>query len=263
MTKAPPSVPAWRASVSLFTIVPCGGPASIDKAIAGRIVLWLPLLGGLLGAAASGAMLAVDATGHGVARRLLAAAVALALLGVLTGGLHLDGLADTADGLGSRKPRDQALDIMRRSDIGPMGVSVLLFVLLLELFALAALPAGWVSAVALTAAAATGRVAVLLATGLPPARPDGFGALIAGATTARTRLAVGLALLAAVAAAGAAVGGPALVWRGVVAVVAGLAAAGLLQRTASRRLGGTTGDVFGALIEVATATVLLVFALLY
>lgn len=262
MTSAPRAAP-WRAAVSLFTIVPVGGPAEIDRAMADRIVLWLPVIGVLLGAVASGGLLAVEATGHGVARRLLAAAVALAMLGVLTGGLHLDGLADTTDGLGSRKPRDQALDIMRKSDVGPIGVSALLFVLLLELFALTALPAGWVSAVALTASAVTGRVAVVLATGVPPARPEGFGALIAGATTRRTRLAVGLALLVAVAAAGAAVGWPALVWRGIVAVVAGLAAAGLLQRTASRRLGGTTGDVFGALIEVATATALLAFALLY
>jgi adenosylcobinamide-GDP ribazoletransferase len=262
MTSKPRAAP-WRAAVSLFTIVPVGGPAEIDRAMAGRIVLWLPVIGGLLGAVAAGGMLAVEATGHGIARRLLAATVALAILGVLTGGLHLDGLADTADGLGSRKPTDEALDLMRKSDVGPMGVSALLFVLLLELFALAALPAGWMNAVALTAAAVTGRVAVVLATGLPSARPQGFGALIAGATTRRTRLVVGLALLAVVAAAAAAASRPALAWRGVAAVVAGLAAAGLLKRTASRRLGGTTGDVFGALIEVTTATSLLVFALLY
>jgi adenosylcobinamide-GDP ribazoletransferase len=261
MTSAPRAAP-WRAAVSLFTIVPVGGPAEIDRGIAAGTVLWLPVIGLVLGVVAAGGMLGVEATGHDVARRLLAAAVALAILGVLSGGLHLDGLADTADGLGSRKPRDQALDIMRRSDIGPMGVSVLLFVLLLELFALAALPAGWVSAVALTSAAVTGRVAVVLATGLPPARPEGFGALIAGTTTRRTRLAIGLALLAAMAAAGAAADWPAFSWRGVVAVVAGLAAAGLLQRAASRRLGGTTGDVFGALIEVAAATTLVAFALL-
>lgn len=262
MTSAPRTAP-WRAAVSMFTIVPVGGPGEIDRAISNRIVLWLPVIGILLGAVASGGMLAVEATGNGVARKLLAAAVALAMLGVLTGGLHLDGLADTADGLGSRKPRDQALDIMRKSDVGPMGICALLFVLLLELFALAALPTGWVSIEALTASAVTGRVAVVLATGLPAARSEGFGALIAGTTTRRTRLAVGLALLAAVAAAGAAAGWPALVWRGVVAVVAGLAAAGLLQRTASRRLGGTTGDVFGALIEVATGAAMLAFALLY
>ena len=261
MTAAPPAAP-WRAAIGMFTIVPVGGLIDVDQVKASRVVLWLPVIGGLLGVVAAAVMFAVEETGPGIARRLLAAAIALAVLAVLTGGLHLDGLADTADGLGSRKPKDQALDIMRKSDIGPMGVSALLFVLLLEVFALATLPAGWVSAEALTAAAVTGRVAVVLATGLPSARPHGFGALIAGATTRRARLAVGLALLVAVAAAGAAVGWPVLVWRGLAAVIAGLAAAAFVAHTASRRLGGTTGDVFGALIEVATATTLLLFALL-
>jgi len=245
----------------MFTIVPVGGPVDVAQVKASRVVLWLPVIGGLLGVVAAAAMFGVEQTGPGIARRLLAAAIALAILGVLTGGLHLDGLADTADGLGSMKPKDQALDIMRKSDIGPMGVSALLFVLLIDVFALATLPSGWVSAVALTASVVTGRVAVVLATGLPPARPQGFGALIAGATTRRTRLVVGLAVLVVVVAAGAAADWPALVWRGLAAVVAGLAAAAVVAHVASRRLGGTTGDVFGALIEVATATALLVFAL--
>ena len=259
----PRHIPALRAAVSLFTIVPCGGPATIDKAIAGRMLLWLPLLGGLLGVVASGGMLAVEATGHGVARRLLAATVALAILGVLTGGLHLDGLADTADGLGSRKPRDQALDIMRRSDSGPMAVATMIFVLLIQLFALAALPAGWVSAIALTTATTTGRVIVLLAAGLPPARQEGLGALIAGTASRRARLAASLAPLAATLAVAIAVGGSALEWRAVASICAGLGAGALLAHTAELRLGGTTGDVFGALIEVATATALLAFALLF
>lgn len=261
MTSAPRDAP-WRAAVSMFTIVPVGGPAKVDRAMADRIVLWLPAIGGLLGALAAGGMLAVEATGHGVVRRLLAATVALAILAVLTGGLHLDGLADTADGLGSRKPEDEALDIMRKSDVGPMGVSALVFVLLLELFALAALPSGWVSAIALTAAAITGRAAVVLATALPSARPEGFGALIAGAGSRRAKLAATLLPLAAVLAAATVVGGPMLNWRAVAAIVAGLGAATLLARTARRRLGGTTGDVFGAMIEVATATALVVFAVL-
>lgn len=248
----------------MFTIVPAGGPAEIDRALASRIILRLPVIGGALGAVAAGGMVAVEATGPGIAHKLLAATVALAILGVLTGGLHLDGLADTADGLGSRKPADQALDLMRKSDVGPMGVATLVFFLLAGLFALAALPSGWVSAAALTAAAITGRVAVVLTTPLPPARSDGFGALVAGAAPAVAQvLAVALALLGAVTAAGVAAAGPAFGWRAAAAVASGLGTAALLARTASKRLGGTTGDVFGAMIEVAFATVLLVFALLY
>ena len=64
----------------------------------------------------------------------------MALLAVATGGLHLDGLADTADGLGSRRPADQALEIMRRPDAGPLGVATLVLVLLVQVSALASLP---------------------------------------------------------------------------------------------------------------------------
>lgn len=79
MTSAPRAA-RWRAAVSMFTIVPVGGPAELDRAKADRVALWLPVIGVLLGAVASGGMLAVKATGHGVARGLLAVAVALAML---------------------------------------------------------------------------------------------------------------------------------------------------------------------------------------
>ncbi len=255
-------VSSARRAVSLFTIVPAGGPAQFDRDAAGHVVLWLPVVGAVLGAVAAGGLLAVEATGPGTARRLLAATVAVAILGALTGGLHLDGLADTADGLGSRLPRDRTLEVMRRSDVGPMGVCAVLLVLLTQVFALATLPAGRLSALALVAAAITGRVAVVLASGLPPARPEGFGALIAGTARWPERLTAGLALLALVAGVGAALGGLPLAARGLAGVLLGLAAAGLLQRAARRRLGGMTGDVFGALVEVGSAAALLAFALM-
>lgn len=256
------AVPAWRATVTTFTVLPVAGPQQIHRDTAGRIVLWLPALGGLLGVAAAAPMLAVEIGGDSAARRLLAAAVAFAVLGMLTGGMHLDGLADTADGLGSRRPGQEALDIMRRSDTGPMGVAALLFLVLVQVTALAAVPPGWLSAAALVTAVITSRVAVLLAAGAPAARPDGFGALIAGTATRRTRVAVTATLLVVVAAAGAAAGGPFLGVRGLVAVVAALVAAAVLRQVATRRLGGMTGDVFGAMIELSTATVLLVLALI-
>jgi len=115
--------------------------------------------------------------------------------------------------------------------------------------------------VALVVAVVTSRVVVILAAGSPAARAEGFGALIAGATTARGRAAVLTALLAAVTAAGAALGGLALAVRGLAAVLAGLLCAAALHAVARRRLGGMTGDVFGAMIEICTAMVLLILAL--
>ncbi|MDX6392757.1 MAG: adenosylcobinamide-GDP ribazoletransferase [Streptosporangiaceae bacterium] len=272
----------WRVALSLFTVIPAGVPGAIRRDMAAKALPWLPAVGALVAAVAAGAMLAVQAGGQSEGRRLLAATLAVAILGLLTGGLHLDGLADTADGLGSRRPRREALAIMRRPDIGPMGVAALLLVILLQITALAAIPPGGLSIAALVLAAVTGRVAVVLATGpgSPSARPGGFGALITDTTAARVRVAAVAALLAAVAAAGFLLGaypqatlplgrgagaargdGPAIAARWLVATLLSLLAAELLRRMAKRRLGGMTGDVYGAVIEVCTATVLLVLAL--
>jgi adenosylcobinamide-GDP ribazoletransferase len=280
MTQAPPTEPgqqgrpgprhSWRAglvplrtALSLFTIIPVRAVPGIGKDEASRAVLWLPLAGVLLAVPAAGVLLAVEAGGHATPRLLLAAALAVGTLAALTGGLHLDGLADTADGLGSRRPRDQALAIMRRSDVGPFGVLTLVLVVVVQITALATITPGWPAAAALTLAVVTGRVAVVLATGpgSPAARPDGFGALVAGATATRAMAAAGLTLAAVVAVTAALAWGWPAAARGAAAAAAGLLAADLLRRAAKRRLGGMTGDVFGALIEVSTTTVLLVLAL--
>jgi adenosylcobinamide-GDP ribazoletransferase len=268
-----PGAPAWRVALSLFTVIPAGVGGDLDDAAAARAVFWLPVLGAGLGLAASAVLVFVAAGELSPQRQFLGAALAVALLGVVTGGLHLDGLADTADGLGSRRPADQALEIMRRSDAGPFGVATLLLVLLVQVSALASLPrgwgwddggwagSGWTGASGLVLAAVTSRVAVVLATGSPSARPSGFGALVAGRTGAMGRAASAAALLAAVVAAGLALGGVAAAARGAAAALAGLAVAALLRWAARRRLGGMTGDVFGAIIELSTATVLLVLVL--
>jgi adenosylcobinamide-GDP ribazoletransferase len=258
-----PGLAPLSSCLGLFTILPVGAAPEIGRKDAARAVLWLPVAGLLLSVPAAGVLLAVQAGGHFTPRRLLAAALAVGVLALLTGGLHLDGLADTTDGLGSRRPRDEALAIMRRSDIGPFGVAALLFTIVVQITALASVAPGWPEAAALALAAVTGRTAVVLATGpgSPAARPDGFGALVAGATTARARMAAVAALLAATALTAAAAWGWHAAVHGVIAVLAGLFAASLLRRLARRRLGGMTGDVFGALVEVSSAVALLALAL--
>ena len=260
MTQAPQAGPArpgrpgqaglvpLRTALGLFTILPVRAAPEIGRDDAARAVLWLPVAGLLLSVPAAAVLLAVEAGGHSGPRRLLAAALAIGVLALLTGGLHLDGLADTADGLGSRRPREEALAIMRRSDIGPFGVAALLFTVLVQITALATVAPGWPDAAALAVAVVTGRIAVVLATGpgSPAARPDGFGALVAGATSARARITAGAAVFAVTAVAAAAAWGAYPAVRGVVAVLAGLCAGDLLRRLARRRLGGMTGDVFGA-----------------
>ena len=275
MTQAPRAGPArqgrpgqaglapLRTALGLFTILPVKAAPEIGRDDAARAVLWLPVVGLLVAVPAAGVLLAVQAGGHSGPRRLLAAALAVGVLALLTGGLHLDGLADTADGLGSRRPRDEALAIMRRSDIGPFGVAALLFTVLVQVTALATVAPGWPDAAALAVAAVTGRTAVVLATGpgSPAARPDGFGALVAGATTTRARVTATVMLLVVTAAAAGAAWGAYPALRAVIAVLAGLCAGELLRRLARRRLGGMTGDVFGALVEVSAAVMLLALAL--
>jgi adenosylcobinamide-GDP ribazoletransferase len=257
-----PAMPAWRAAMSMFTIVPVAGPQDVGPGTAGRVVLWLPAIGAMLGAAAAAALLIVEVGEDTAPRRLLAATVAVTVLGLLSGGLHLDGLADTIDGLGSRRPRQEALDIMRRSDTGPMGIAALLLVVLMQITALAAVSPGWLGAAALITAVITSRVAVLLAAHAPAARPEGFGALLAGAATRRAQVTAAVVLAGAVTVAGTAAGGPLLAARGLASVAAALGVAAGLRRVAVGRLGGLTGDVFGAMIELSAAVFLLVFAVL-
>jgi adenosylcobinamide-GDP ribazoletransferase len=250
-----------RAAVSMFTIIPAGGPKTIRPETAAGIALWLPVVGCVLAAPAVGILLAVEAGGASATRRLLAATLAIAALALLTGGLHLDGLADTADGLGSRQPSREALEIMRRSDTGPMGVVAIIFTLLVQVTALASVRPAWLGAAALVTAVVTGRVAVLLGTRSAAARPDGFGALIAGVASRRARWAAAVMLLGTVGLSAAAAGGPDLTARALAAVIAGLVVAFAVRRIACRKLGGMTGDVFGATIELCAAAVLLVAVL--
>jgi adenosylcobinamide-GDP ribazoletransferase len=242
-----------RLAVTLLTVVPLPGasdPAAPTRRQAGAAMAWAPFVGLAVGGVAAGVLWA----GARWAGPLLGSVLAIAVLAALTGGLHLDGLADLADGLGSRRPAAGALEIMKQSDIGPFGVVALVLTLLIQVAALDRAQGLGRGEVAIVAAAVTARLAMTAACrpGVPAARPAGLGALVAGSV--RPAALAGLA--------GAAVGGAGAF--GVifaVAVVAGLAAGLALTAMAVRRLGGITGDVLGAVAEVAAAACLLVTAL--
>jgi adenosylcobinamide-GDP ribazoletransferase len=254
-----------RVALSLFTVLPAG-PVTVDRSNARRAVLWLPVVGVILGLLASaGALLAWR--GHTQGSPSLAAVLALVMLAVLTRGLHLDGLADLADGLGSGQPADRALRIMRRSDIGPFGIAALVLVLLVQTVSAATILAAStrpLGVVDLTVAAVTGRVAVTLASarGVPAARPDGFGALVAGSVGwfGRGCAAVAAFVTGEAAAALAGATSPELWWLAG-AILGALAASTAIRGHAVARLGGVTGDVFGAVVEIATGTFFLLTAL--
>ncbi|NGO72800.1 adenosylcobinamide-GDP ribazoletransferase [Streptomyces boncukensis] len=237
-----------------------------DRRAARAGMLCAPLAGlvvGLAAAALGGALLLLGAS------PLLAAVGTVAVPAALTRGLHLDGLADVADGLGSGKPAGDALRIMKQSDIGPFGVLTLVLALLAQVAAVSELYArSWAhGAAAFAVAAVVARAALTLAsrTGVPAARPEGLGAAVAETVPVRAAWGTAAAVTALAACAGLAVShtgrpaGGAAVYAAAAAV--GLAATEALLRRCRLRFGGVTGDVYGALAESAATAALIVLAL--
>lgn len=238
-------------AVGTLTAVRVPAPSRVDRPVARVAMITAPLavlpLAGL--AAAIGALSTVLPAG-------LTAALLVGSLALATRGLHLDGLADTADGLAASYDRDRALTIMRKGDTGPAGTAATVLVLAVQITAAAAVLAtagGWLM---VAAAVCASRLALWAACSpwLPSARPTGLGATVAG--TVPRALAAAAPVLG-----GALLTGAALLtgrpwWPALIAVgVAGVALSALLLRC-RKRLGGVTGDVLGAAIETALAGLL-------
>lgn len=192
--------------------------------------------------------------GTGSLTSLLAATLSITLLAYITRALHLDGLADTADALGSGRPPREALEIARRSDIGPFGVVTLVLVLGVQVAALAVLIADGLGLAAMAMAVVASRIALVWASSavLPTARPDGLGATFAGSVPVWIPALWTVGLVALVAA---------MDPRWLLGLTIAALTAALALGAARRRLGGVTGDVFGATIEVTTAGALVGLAL--
>lgn len=232
-------IDAWRFAFGTFTRFPVPAP----KVITGWGIALAPIVAVLIA-------LPIGALGQWAATAVSPWLVVLAILVALTWvnrALHLDGLADTADALGSAKPAEQALEIARRSDIGPMGVLTLIFVVLAQLIGLAQVPDHLI--VSLVVAAVASRVALVVSCtrAFPAARADGLGAAIAGSVP--SVVAIAWVMMLAVGSIGygwwaQAVSVP-------IAAAVGLFAGVAMSALARRRLGGVTGDTLGASIEVA------------
>ncbi|MFF2505283.1 adenosylcobinamide-GDP ribazoletransferase [Streptomyces sp. NPDC058067] len=230
-----------------------------DREAARAGMLCAPVAGLVVGLAAAALGAALTLLGSGP---LLAAVASVSVPAALTRGLHLDGLADTADGLGSGKPAEDALRIMKQSDIGPFGVITLVLALLAQVAALTELYAeSWLrGALAAVVSALTARLALTLASraGVPPARPEGLGAAVAGTVPVRGALLAAVVTGCVAAAAGAATGSAYGAVRGAAAAALACCAAELLLRHCVRRFGGVTGDVFGGVAETAATAALVV-----
>jgi adenosylcobinamide-GDP ribazoletransferase len=247
--------PGLRLALTTFTVLPVrGGP--VDRAAARTAMALGPAVGALLGLGVGAVLLGGAAVG---VPPLVAGFLAVGLLAVLSRGLHLDGLADTVDGLGAYGDRDRTLAVMKAPDVGPFGVVALVVALGAQAAGLGAFAGRpWAAVLCGTAAAvAVGRLAITWAClrPVPAARPDGLGALVAGTVPPvvailATALVVALAVPAV----------PGRPWQGPVAVVVALLAAVLLLRRIVRRIGGVTGDVLGAVAETAVTAAVVVLA---
>jgi adenosylcobinamide-GDP ribazoletransferase len=234
-------------AVGFLTSIPVRQPAATPTDLLAAAPLF-PLVGAALGALVGGtAVLLTSAL-----PALLAATIAVALELALTGVLHADALADSADGLGGRD-RDHALAIMRDHSLGAYGGAALALDLLAKTVALATV-AEHDAVLAVVAAFAVSRAAPLpLAAALPYARTgDGAGRLLADRLGKRAAVA-GVALAAAIAVAATGPGYAAAILACLLLVATAVGA------LAHRRIGGVTGDVMGAATEL-TATLALIVA---
>ena len=241
--------PLWMA-LGTLTALRVPAPSRVDRAVAGTAMILAPLAGILVALPAVG----IVALGRWIeAPPLLVAAIAVAAIALSSRGLHLDGLADTADGLAASYDRQRALGVMRRGDTGPAGTATVVLVLLIQVAALSTVVDRlWPLLIAVTAGRSV--LSTACARGVPAARPDGLGATVAGSVPPWAALGV-----AAVSVAGAALL-TAPWWAGAVAVAAAYAAAAVLLRRCVTRLGGVTGDVLGGCVEVAVAAALVILA---
>lgn len=248
MTDRDISARLWHQALSAFALLtrlplpdhrPEGAASAWAWPLAGLVI-------GALAAATAGLALAFGA-GAGPA-----AAAALAVQALLTGALHEDGLADTADGLMGGRTPERRLEIMKDSRIGSFGALALMLVTLATWSALAGLVATGAHWAALPAAAALSRapMAAVMAA-LPPARPGGLSAGSGRPTPAKAGAAAGLGLLAALLLCG---------WAALGAAALAAALSALLALAARSKIGGQTGDILGATQQLSFMAALALLA---
>lgn len=239
-----------RLALSWLTVLPVRA-YTVDRSVAGAAIALAPVVGLLLGGVAVGALSGLDAFGI---PPLLAGVLTVGLLALLTRGIHLDGLADTADGLGCYGPTQRALAVMRDGGAGPFAVITLVLVLGAQAVSLGTLVAsGRWPAVLLAVVAGRAAFPLCCTRRFPAARPDGLGALVAGSQPAVVPAAWWVALLGA-----GVFAVPGRPWLGPLAVLIAAALVLALAAHARRRFGGITGDVLGAAGELAVTVVLVV-----
>ena len=231
-------------ALGFMTILPVKTSAEFTPGDLGRAAAWYGPVGLVIG----GLLLAGFAASEAVLPRSVAAVVMVALWAGLTGGLHLDGWADCCDGLLNASAPERRLEIMKDPRLGTFGGAGLVLLLLAKYAAILSMPAlingWWVLLLAPTA----GRWLMMSAGFSPQARPGGLGADFRLGFRPWMFVLNGLLVLAL-----AGLGG----WAGLACLAAASMAALSLNRLAISRLGGVTGDVMGATVELVEVVILI------
>lgn len=237
----------FLSALQFLTVLPVGASDwEVDRMA--RAAAYFPAVGLVVGGLGAGVLLLLDD-----ALGLLAAGLAVMAMMLVTGGLHEDGMADTADGLGARRDRERTLDIMGDSRIGAHGAAALVFSVGLRWAALATMPAS-AGALALLVAATVGRALMVPVPIFSRyAREEGLGQTTEEAGPRECGIALGTAGFVA------ALGGGG----GLLALLAAGVAAAVMLAIVRRRIGGYTGDVLGALCQVGEITALIVLAAMW
>lgn len=239
---------AFFHAIAFFTRIPVPWLRPSEAAWK-KSVNWYPAVGLVIGVLLWGA----SEAGLYLFSPLLAAVLTLSVWVYITGGLHLDGWMDLADGLGSGRPREQVLAIMKDSRVGAMGVLAAIMLLLIKTAALTDLASSGM-AILLAIVPAVARTHVLLSISLWPylSAEKGMGKGIREGLSYRS-IALGYA---AVMTAGWFLGG----WQALLAILVSLLVSLWFSNSVSRKLGGMNGDCYGAVIESSEAVALLVLA---
>jgi adenosylcobinamide-GDP ribazoletransferase len=238
-----------RLAASFLTIFPVGPSVTASTANVAASFGWFPLVGFVLGLM----LCAVDWMLAPIFGKAMRAVLIVLVLTVLTGGLHLDGLADTADALGAGRDRARVLEVLRDSCIGSFGAIALVFVIMIKVFALAGV-GGAPRYAAIYMATGLGRWGmVALASGLDYLRPDGAGAGMLSRDRRRNlKMATLIAVVALV---------PLVKVHAVRACVVAALMTLTLRSFYRRWVGGVTGDLIGAAGEIVETAVLIAVTL--
>lgn len=240
-------------AVSMFTVLPVRADR-VDRGVATVALALVPVVGVVLGALVGATASGLVALG---APAMVAGLLAVGLAIAATRGLHVDGLADLADGLGTHGGTERTLAVMREPGVGAFAVVWLVVVLGVQAASLAELGAqGWArGAVGAALALGLGRASFSWCArrGVPAASSSGLGVLVAGSQPWWAAPVWAVALVAAAV--------PVLGLRSVLAGALAAVVAVVVAGHARRRLGGVSGDVFGAVGELATTAALVVLTL--